>query len=238
MRLADGTTVGIDDRALADRLSATDDGLARAVADLELLVAQSERAARPGLDPAEADARLRQMVGEHRAREAQVSLADAIARAIVRFLADLRGAPPDPRVPIVAVGGVGTALLLVVLAIMGRDIRERFRREVVLPELRAERGPDPAALLRRADEALASGRAREAIHALYLFAIAALAAREVIRLDPSLTDRELLSRAGAIPQAGALRDLVDLHERIWYGLRDARGEDAARARRLALQAAP
>jgi hypothetical protein len=78
---------------------------------------------------------------------------------------------------------------------------------------------------------------REAIHALYLYAIASLALREAIRYDPSLTDRELLARASGIPHADALRDLVSMHERVWYGLREASPDDAARARALATRAA-
>lgn len=149
----------------------------------------------------------------------------------------MRGAVPDARVLTALVGGIGIALLLVILGIMGRDLRERIRREVVLPELRAEDRPDPAARLRDAEDAVRGGRVRDAIHALYLYAIAALAAREVIRYDPSLTDRELLARAAAIPHAQALRDLVEIHDRVWYGLHDAALDEAARARQLAERAA-
>lgn len=227
--------MAIDDRALAARMATDDAAIEAAVADIGALAETVTR--RPAIDPATAVAQLRQRVGEHRASDAEMTFIDLFSRWLASFLADLRGAPPDPRVVLVGAGGLGIALLLVVLGIIGRDIRERFRRDVVLPQLRAESGPDPAAHLRAAEEALRSGGMREAIHALYLYAIAALAQREAIRYDPSLTDRELLARAGAIPHADALRDLVEMHDRVWYGLRDARAADAARARQLALRAA-
>ncbi|HKW77783.1 MAG TPA: DUF4129 domain-containing protein, partial [Candidatus Limnocylindria bacterium] len=86
--------------------------------------------------------------------------------------------------------------------------------------------------------ALAGGHPRDAIHALFLYVIAALATREAIRYDPALTDRELLVRAAAIPHADALRDLVAIYERSWFGLRDPSSDEARRARDLALRVAP
>lgn len=216
------------------RISTSDASLDAAIADLDVLADLAGRS--PAIDPAGAEARLRQLVGEHRAREAQVSIIDVFSRWLARSLAGLGGRPPDPRVLLVGAGGIGLGLLVLILAIMGRDLRERFRREVVLPELRAETRPDPAEHLRRAEDALRHGRLRDVIHALYLYAIAALDAREAVRYDPSLTDRELLARAGTIPHADALRDLVELHARVWYGLREPGADDAARARALALRA--
>lgn len=235
LRLPDGSTVPVDDRAIAARIDTPDASLEAAIADLAVLAELASRSTR--IDPSAADARLRQLVGEHRALGGQVSLVDLLSRWLARSLSGLGGAPPDPRVVLVAAGGIGLALLLVILGILGRDLRERFRREVVLPELIADPAADPSEHLRAADEAMRGGRAADAIRALYLYAITALAARELVRYDPSLTDRELLARARAIPHADALRDLVELHERTSYGLREARAADAQRARVLALRAA-
>jgi hypothetical protein len=102
-------------------------------------------------------------------------------------------------------------------------------------DVRAGATDDPAEHLRRADAAIAAGRSREGLHELYLFALAGLAAHETIRFDPALTDRELLARAAAIPQIAPLRALVALHERVWFGLKPAGPDDAARARALAEQ---
>lgn len=234
MRLADGSVVPVDDGALASRIAGTDASLDAAIADLGAFGELASRST--AIDPAQADARLRQLVGEQRALGGQVSLIDALSRWLARVLSGLGGAPPDPRIVVLAAGGIGLALLLLVVGILGRDLRERVRREVVLPELVADRRADPAEHLRAAEDAIRAGRARDAIVALYAYAIAALAAREAIRYDPSLTDREVLARAATIPHADALRDLVDLHERVSYGLRAADLDDAARARALALRA--
>ena len=234
IRLADGITIPVDDGELAARIDVSDAALDAATADLALLASLASRTGT--IDPAAADARLRQLVGEHRALGGQVSLIDVLSRWLARSLSGLGGAPPDPRIVVVAAGGIGLALVLLIVGILGRDLRERLRREVVLPEIAAERDADPAEHLRTAEDAIRAGRAREAIVALYAYAIAALAAREAIRYDPSLTDRELLVRARTIPNADALRDLVDLHERVSYGLREARAGDAERARALALRA--
>ncbi len=45
-------------------------------------------------------------------------------------------------------------------------------------------------------------------------------------------------RAAAIPHADALRDLVGIYERSWFGLRDPSVDEARRARELALRVAP
>lgn len=235
LRLDGGATIAVDDSAVASRVSTADDSIRAAIADVTLLLDLASGTSATDPDAAVAELRLR--VGEHRASDAQMTFVDLLAQGFARFLADLRGAPPDPRIAITIAGGLGLALVLVVLGILGRDIRERFRREVILAELHLPGRPDPAAHLRSAEEALRSGSAREAIHALYLYAIAALAAREAIHYDPSLTDRELLARAGAVPHADALRDLVEIHDRVWYGLREPASGEAARARQLARRAA-
>lgn len=235
LRLEGGATIAVDDTAIASRIATADDSLRAGIADVTLLLDLASRS--PAVDPAAAVAELRLRVGEYRASDAQMTFVDLLSRWLARFVADLRGAPPDPRILITVAGGVGLALVLVVIGILGRDIRERFRREVMLPELRPEERPDPALHLRHAEDALRGGSPRDAIHALYLYAIAALAAREAIRYDPSLTDRELLARAGAIPHADALRGLVEIHDRVWYGLREPATGEAARARQLAQRAA-
>ncbi|HEX9437615.1 MAG TPA: DUF4129 domain-containing protein [Candidatus Limnocylindria bacterium] len=235
LRLDDGTTVTVDDHALAARLDTSDTRLDAAIADLAALARIASSPTIP-IDTAAADAQLRQLVGEHRALGGQVSFIDLLSRWLTRTVSGLAGAPPDPRIVIVTAGGTGLAILLVVLALIGRDLRERFRREVILPELIAARAADPLEHLRAAEDAIRGGRARDAIRALYLYALATLAAREAIRYDPSLTDREILARARTIPHAEALRDLVELHERVSYGLREARTDDAERARALAMRA--
>ncbi len=230
-----GTAVPVDDGALAAGLATDDASLDAAARAIDLLVRSLD--AEGGIDPAAADARLRQLAAQRGSSAGRTSIPAVIAAWLMRYLAGLEGAPLDQRIPIVAAGGVGLAALLLVLAILGRDLRERFRKDAVLPELRAARAADPAEHLRAADDALHAGRTRDAIHRLYLYALASLAAHQAIRYDPSLTDGEVLARALTIPHADSLRDLVELHGRIWYGLHDARAADAERARSLALRAA-
>lgn len=234
LRLEDGTLVPVDDAALAARIEASDASIDRAAGDVAHLIAAALRG--PSVDPAAADEALRRLVGEQRAAAGQATVVDTLARWVARALSGFGGAPPDPRIVVAVAGGLGLALLALVLGILGRDVRERFRREAVLPELAREERVEPSVHLRAAEDALREGRARDAVLALYAYAIATLAARETVRYDPSLTDRELLARARAIPHADALRELVDLHERISYGLRAAGPEDAERARALALRA--
>ena len=234
IRIDDGTIVEVDDSGIADAIGARGSDLDAALADLAAL---EDLARGPGVDLRVADARLHTLVGEHRAADAEISVVDLAVRAVQRWLEEGLGPAGDPRIRMVAEYGLGLALLVLIGGILGRDIRERFRREVAATGTEGGRFVDPATHLRRAEDAVRAGDAREAVHALYLYAIRVLASREALRYDPSLTDREILAGARAIPHADALRDLVSLHELVWYGLRAAGTEDAARARRLALDAA-
>jgi hypothetical protein len=121
--------------------------------------------------------------------------------------------------------------------VLGRGVRERIRADASITSPSANAQNDPRAHLAAADAAMAARRQREAIHALYLYALTTLAQREVIRYDPSLTDGELILRTAALPQAKELRDLIALYERSWFGLREPADEDMTRARDLALRVA-
>jgi hypothetical protein len=157
---------------------------------------------------------------------------------ILRFISGLRGPSVDLAQIWPLVGTLGLAVILFVLATLGRALPERVRREVLVRGGVSPERADPAAHLRAADAALGAARPRDAIHALFLYVIAALTTREAIRYDPALTDRELLVRAAAIPHADALRDLTSIYERSWFGLREPSADEAQRARDLALRVAP
>ena len=227
----------IDGSALADRIASSDASLDAALALIDAQLALASRALSPAIDEARSDAALRDVLRAVEESAASPSLLDAIARAIQRFLAGLEGPRVDFGLVWPILGILGAAIIFFVVATLGRGLGERVRTEVALHEAAGAERPDPARHLRAADDALAAGRPREAIHALYLFALTALVAREAIRYDPALTDRELLVRAAAIPHADALRDLVALYERSWFGLRDPGAEEARRARSLALRVA-
>ena len=236
IRLLDGSTLAIDDAALASRLGGDDDAMIRAIADLDARIAMADGAAGARLSGAVVDDRLRSVI---RARPAAqndpglIGLLVVLLAQAVSFVGRGTLAAVDPYFLFAAVAGIGLGIAFLVLGILGRGARERIRREVLAGDVRVGASEDPAAHLRRADAAIAAGRSRDALHELYLYALVMLAARETIHFDPALTDRELLARAAAIPQIGSLRALVALHERVWFGLKPADLDDTARARELA-----
>lgn len=227
----------INDSALAERVVSSDAALDAAVALLDTQLALVSRAVSPSIDSARSDAALRDVLRAVESAQASPSFIDSIARAFQRFLAGLEGPRVDFGLVWPLLGILGAAIIFFVVATLGRGLGERVRTEVALRESAGADRADPARHLRAADEALAAGRPRDAIHALYLFALTSLVAREAIRFDPALTDRELLVRAAAIPHADALRDLVALYERSWFGLRDPGADEARRARSLAMRVA-
>jgi uncharacterized protein DUF4129 len=235
-----GETVPVDDGPIADVLAGPS-GANGALAILDAYIAVADRAVQTGIDPATADARLREIVGSGGTAGTSLSgvaaLLDWISSRIAAFFSGLSGIPDLRFLPWIVVA-FGVGLVLVIVATLGRGVRERVRREVLLPDRTLVHADDPATHRRAAEAALAGGRAREAIHELYLYVLQSLAARELIRYDPALTDHELLLRAAAIPNADALRDLVALYERAWFGLREPDATEAERARSLATRVAP
>jgi len=232
VRLPDGAPLGIADGAIADRIARSDyDG---ALAALDVAIGSADTAAL-GFSGETADAKLRDVLQEQQVRSSGLTIF-AIARAIADRLF---GWAPRPDLALLepALALVGVVLAGVLLLLITRGTRERLRRETVVAGIRTRDRAAPGDHLRRADEALRAGRARDAIHALYLYALAALAQRDALPDDPALTDRELLRRASAIAHVEDLRELFGLHETIWFGLRDADGSDAARARSLAIRVA-
>src|SRR5438477_4385292 len=234
-----GETVSVDDGPVADLLAGAN-GANATLAILDAYIATADRATQSGIDPSTADARLREIVGAPESPGTSLSgvaaLLDWIGSRIAAFVSGIRGIPDLRFIPLV-VAAIGIGLALFIVATLGRGVRERVRREVLLPDRTLARTDDPAAHRRAAEAALAGGRAREAIHELYLYVLRTLAVRELIRYDPALTDRELLMRAAAIPNADALRDLVALYERAWFGLREPDAAEAERAQSLASRVA-
>ena len=234
-----GETLPVDDGPIADVLAGPN-GANSALAILDAYIANADRAVDRSIDPATADARLREVLGNTGDAGASASgvaaFLDWISSRLAAFFSGLSGIPDLNFIPWI-VAAFGAGLVLFIIATLGRGVRERVRREVLLPDRALVRADDPAAHRLAAEAALAGGRAREAIHELYLFVLQSLAARELIRYDPALTDHELLLRAAAIPNADALRDLVALYERAWFGLREPDAAEAERARSLATRVA-
>ena len=233
VQLTDGV-LAIDDGPLAARMTA--DRMDAAFAELQRYVTLATSTLSRSVDVAGTDATLQSLVREQQSAQG-ANLGAVLAAMLQRFaswLYDLVGRPdPNTLLDLQAVLGIFVAIAIVIVLVRG--MRERIRRETALWVTPGEQRSDPALHLRAAEAALRSGRPRDAIHSLYLYAFATLAAREAFRYDPALTDHELLRRAAQLPRADALRDLVQLHERVWFGLRDAREPDVERARALATE---
>jgi hypothetical protein len=236
-----GAVVSVDEGPVAEILAGAN-GANRALAVLDLEIAAADRTIARPIDPSVADARLREAVGVSETTRGSSAWLDALLRYIgsqlAAFFSGIRGAAPDLRFVPYVLALFGLGLIAFIVAILGRGTRERIRREVFLPSESDRRADDPLAHLRNAEAALARGRARDAIRELYLYVIRSLATRELVRYDATLTDRELLVRAAAIPNAEALGDLVALYERAWFGLREPDAVEAERARTLARRVAP
>jgi len=229
--------LAIDDTSLAERLASNTASIDAELALIDAQLALVSRSLAPTIDAARSDAAVRDALRTVDTSGASTSFVDALALAIQRFLAGLQGPRVDFGLIWPLLGILGAAIIFFVVATLGRGLGERVRSEVALRETAGADRPDPSLYLRAADQALSAGRPREAIHALYLYALNTLVAREAIRYDPALTDRELLLRAAGIPHADALRDLVALYERSWFGLRDPGADEARRARSLAMRVA-
>lgn len=237
LALASGESIAVDDSALAT-VDVSDAAIDAAIARLDTSIAFVAHIGAPAVDAAKADARLRELVASAPSQASNGDLFDAITSAIVRFLSGLEGPGVDLTVLWPALGLLGISVVVFIVAVLGRALPERVRKEVLVRGGAIDQRVDPAVHLRAADAAIASSRARDAIHSIFLYAISALAEREVIRYDPALTDRELVMRAAAIPHADAFRDLVAIYERSWFGLREPSVDEARRARALALRVAP
>jgi len=232
-----GGAMAVDDAGLTAGYNIPDAGLDAALARLDARIALVARLGNPAIDPATADARLRDVVTQS-GPNATGDIFSLLGQLVLRFLSSLRNPDIDPRIVATSLGLLGIAVILFIVATLGRALPERVRREVLVRDGGVGASEDPAVHLRDADAAIAGGHPRDALHALFLYAIGTLAAREVIRYDPALTDAELLLRASGIPHADALRELVGIYERAWFGLREPTTTEARRARELALRVAP
>ena len=234
--LPSGGTLAIDDSALVE-VGITNEQLDAALARIDTRMALIARLGAPPIDPTAADAHLREVVRQS-GPVASGDIFAVLGQLILRFISSLRDPGIDRRAIATALGGLGLAVILFIVATLGRALPERVRREVLVRDTGAASRDDPAAHLRAADAAIAAGRSRDAIHELFLYVIASLEQREAIRYDPALTDHELLLRAAAIPHAEDLRDLVSSYERAWFGLREPTVAESRQARELALRVAP
>ena len=129
--------------------------------------------------------------------------------------------------------GVGAAagLLTFLLRQMARQrLRVSLGGGVVQTEAWSREASDWA---ERAEAFARNAQWRDAVHCLYWAAIVLLESRRAWRHNPTRTPREYvrLLKVGSAQQQG-LRGLTQVLERVWYGLREADGEQYAQARAL------
>lgn len=240
-----GRVLRADDPLIAASLTGLDDdALDRAIAACGRSIAQLDAVVSPRVPDGEA---IDLSLASVRRAYAEAGVGGSLGAALLDRIAEwLRAVQlPVPDLSLLALVRLlevpfliaAAAVVAAFVTILGRGIRERIRREVLLPGAAAgaAQAGGPREQLRLADRAAAAGDGREAIHALYQYAIVALTAREAIRFDPALTDRELLGRAAGVPHVESLRALVALHEQVWFGLRSPQGDEPGHARAWALE---
>lgn len=190
----------------------------------------------PSADASDARARLDATLASpdfRRVPDWREAALQALLEILVRLFPGLRAPTltlPDVAPPLVA---VATILLVVVFANVRRGLRARIVREAALATVLAAPRPVAADHLRAADEALRAGRLRDALRALFLAGLSGLEEHGGVRVDPALTDREILARAAGSPRADELASLVRLYEPAWYGVREPTRDELDRARDLA-----
>lgn len=225
----------LDETRLVRRLIETTAAIDAGVADIDQLIAIADRAISPPFNVAQADAQLRELAAAEETRSGGNDLFSAIGEILRRLLPSPNASLPSGSVEI-TLTIAGAALLVVIVAILVRGVRERIRRETVLAAAHTEAAASAAVQLAAAEHAAVTGDPRAALHAFYRYAILTLAERRMLRYEPSLTDRELLERASSLPQVETLRELISLHDRAWFGLKGATSEEADHARDLAERA--
>ena len=237
VQAADATFTSLPHEPIGALLRAGDDrSLERASGMLAETIASIPLGSVGGIDPTRARSVLDATLASSDFRR-QPSWTDALAELLRDALAALF---PDLRAPTftnlqvaIALSGIVTLLIVIVATNATRGLRAKITREAILASARAADQPQAADRLREADEAIRAGRLRDALRALFLGALAGLEEHGGIRVDPALTDREILARAAGSPRAGELSSLVALYEPAWYGVREPTRSDVDRAAELA-----
>jgi hypothetical protein len=216
--------------------SGDDSSLARASGMLDETIGALSTASGSVVDPDQARAVL-----EATLRSSDFRRQPSWIEALAELLRDLLGRLfPNVRVPTISeyqiavpLAGVITLLLVIIAVNAARGLRAKVTREAVLAAAAVSERARATDHLRAADDAIRERRLREALHHLFLASLAGLEERAGLRLDPSLTDREILARAAGSPRAEDLGALVALYEPAWYGVREPTPAEIDRAGDLA-----
>jgi hypothetical protein len=144
------------------------------------------------------------------------SMWDDLTRALARWIARFGGQPLVDDV----LTGLGVIIVIVALAYLLRHawrpwVSARRQRKEALPTDAAEYSI--AGARARATALAEAGNYRQAMRYLYLATLLWLDEQRVLRYDPALTNREYLRRVD-VPLSEALLPVVDLFDRVWYGV--------------------
>ncbi len=223
--LPDGTAVPLDTSYLVARLRADPPDPPRLRQSLEALLAA--RDGWPAAGPAGQElAALQGILGRPEfqwAPEEPSPVAQWFQRLLERiteFLARLLPGGLGEDTPLsLVLSLVGAALLVAVIVLVLRRVRAGLVAEAEMePAAAGEAGLSAAGALERAQAAAAAGDTRAAVRYLYLAALLELEERGLLRYDRSLTNREYLRSVVQSPGlVAALRPVVEVFERAWYG---------------------
>ncbi|MDX1520181.1 MAG: DUF4129 domain-containing protein [Anaerolineae bacterium] len=227
--LADRSIVTVDHSYLVAQLRATPPNLGRLSALLTTLstAALSWPAPRHS---AEDVARLAPILdrAEFQWQQEQPSLLDLLfdrlLRAIINFLS--RFVPENTLISLNAqwvsylITATTVLALLLILIYLSRSILAEFSDQAGLnPDQRDGDEPLTAeSALKKAQTLSSGGDYRTAVRYLYLSSLLLLDERGLLRYDRSRTNREYLRSVAHLPRlAAALRDVIDIFDRVWYG---------------------
>lgn len=129
---------------------------------------------------------------------------------------------------------VSAVIIVGALVLVVRLSRGGIASESAIPDLAESGQPRAADELARAQERAAGGNPRLGIHHLFRAILLRLDEREHLRLDGSLTNRELLPHLAAAPElAEPFTALVARFDRLWYGQQTCSQDEYAAFRALA-----
>ncbi len=235
VRLGDGTVVPVDSSYLSGLLRADPPDLNAIRKYLRNLLAESQRwhsprASDSGGQAVDYSKALSGVLARDEFNWAASSSApnpiqewlDQLRRRILEWLDNLFPSEVMIGIPLldwifVVVGALALAAILwYVLQGLARGLAD----EAALPE--NGDGSDEIisaeAAARRAEETARLGDYRSAVRWLYLSSLLILEERELLRYDRTRTNREYLRSVAHLPElSAALRSVIDVFDRVWYG---------------------
>jgi hypothetical protein len=139
-----------------------------------------------------------------------------VRRLLQRLIPDTLADAPIVRYVLTALGilALGAALFYGLRGVLAGLVTEKSLGQ----DEAAEEDLTAATALKRAELLAGGGDYRAAVRYLYLSALLLLEENGLLRYDRSLTNREYLRSVASFPElAAALRRVVEIFERVWYG---------------------